>query len=88
LSKYLIAIEPEFLPQYDELPKDIKKKFKKQISLLKENPKHPSLKIHKIEGSEFWEFYVDAFYRCVFQQEGNIYKLYFVGTHKLIDRFK
>lgn len=88
MSKYLIAIEPEFLAQYDELPKDIKKKFKKQISLLKDNPKHPSLKIHKLEGSEFWEFYVDDFYRCVFQQEGNIYKLYFVGTHKLIDRFK
>jgi len=52
LSKYLIAIEPEFLPQYDELPKTIKKKFKKQIYLLKDNPKHPSLKIHKIEGSD------------------------------------
>jgi mRNA-degrading endonuclease RelE of RelBE toxin-antitoxin system len=88
VSKYLIAIEPEFLPQYDELPKDIKKKFKKQISLLKENPKHPSLKIHKLEGSEFRELYVDDFYRCVFQQEGTLYKLYFVGTHKLIDRFK
>lgn len=88
MSKYLIAIDPEFLLQYDELPKDIKKKFKKQISLLKENPKHPSLKIHKLEGSESWEFYIDDFYRCVFQQEGNIYKLYFVGTHKLIDRFK
>jgi mRNA-degrading endonuclease RelE of RelBE toxin-antitoxin system len=88
VSKYLIAIEPEFLPQYDELPGEIKKKFKKQISLLKENPKHPSLKIHKLEGSEFREFYIDDFYRCVFQQEGNIYKLYFVGTHKLIDRFK
>jgi len=88
LSKYLIAIEPEFLPQCDELPKTIKKKFKKQIYLLKENPKHPSLKIHKIEGSDFSEFYVDDFYRCVFQQEGNIFKLYFIGTHKLIDRFK
>jgi mRNA-degrading endonuclease RelE of RelBE toxin-antitoxin system len=88
LSKNLIAIEPEFLPQYDELPKDIRKKFKKQISLLEENPKHASLKIHKLEGSEFREFYVDDFYRCVFKQEGNIYKLYFVGTHRLIDRFK
>jgi len=88
VSKYLIAIEPEFLPQYDELPEEIKKKFKKQISLLRDNSKHPSLKIHKLEGSDFWEFYVDDFYRCVFQQEGNIYKLYFVGTHKLIDRFK
>lgn len=88
MSKHLIAIEPEFLRQYDELPKDIRKKFKKQISLLKDNPKHPSLKIHKLEGSEFWEFYVDDFYRCVFQQDDNIYKLYFVGTHKLIDRLK
>lgn len=88
MINYLIAIEPEFLPQYDELPRDIKKKFKKQISLLKETPKHPSLKIHKLEGSDFREFYVNDFYRCVFRQEDNIYRLYFVGTHKLIDRFK
>ncbi|MHB8880160.1 MAG: hypothetical protein ACYC69_01470 [Thermodesulfovibrionales bacterium] len=88
MSHYLIAIEPEFLPQYDELPKEIKKKFTKQIGLLSENPKHPSLKIHRLEGSDYWEFYVDDFYRCVFKQEGAIFKLYFVGTHKLIDRFK
>jgi mRNA-degrading endonuclease RelE of RelBE toxin-antitoxin system len=88
LSKYIIAIEPELLPQYDELPRDIKKKFKKQLSLLKENPKHPSLKTHKLEGTDFREFYVDDFYRCIFRLEGNIYKLFFVGTHKLIDRFK
>ena len=88
MSKYLIAIEPEFLPQYDELPKDIKKKFRKQISHLKENPQHPSLRIHKLEGTDYWEFYIDDFYRCVFRQEGSIYQLYFVGTHKLIDRFK
>ena len=88
MSRYLIAIEPEFLFQYDELSKEIKKKFRKQISLLKENPKHQSLKIHRLEGSQFWEFYVDDFYRCVFKQDGNVYRLYFVGTHKLIDRFK
>jgi mRNA-degrading endonuclease RelE of RelBE toxin-antitoxin system len=88
LSHYLIAIEPGFLPQYDELPKDIKKTFKKQIALLKENPKHPSLKIHRLEGSDYWEFYVDDFYRCVFKHEGVAFKLYFVGTHKLIDRFR
>ena len=59
MSKYLIAIEPEFFPQYDELPKEIKKKFKKQLSYLKDNPKHNSLQIHKLEGTDFWEFYVD-----------------------------
>lgn len=88
MSHSLISIEPEFLHQYDELPKEIKKKFKKQIALLKENPKHPSLKIHRLEGSDYWEFYVDDFCRCVFKQEGIVYTLYFVGTQKLIDRFR
>jgi mRNA-degrading endonuclease YafQ of YafQ-DinJ toxin-antitoxin module len=69
-------------------PQRDKEKIKKQISLLEEKPKHPSLKIHKLEGSEFREFYVDDFYRCGFKQEGNIYKLYFIGTHRLINRFK
>ena len=83
MSKYLIAVEPEFFPQYDDLPREIKKK----LSYLKDNPKHNSLQIHKLEGTDFQEFYIDKGYRCVFKQEGNVYKLYFVGTHKLIDRF-
>ena len=86
-GKYLIAIGPEFLPQYDVLPKEIKKKFKKQLTYMKENPRHNSLQIHKLEGADFWEFYVDKGHRCVFKQEGNVYKLYYVGTHKLIDGF-
>ncbi len=87
MSKYLIVVEPEFFPQYDELPNEIKKKFKKQLSYLKDNPQHNSLQIHKLEGTDFREFYVDKGYRCIFKIEGNVYKLYFVGTHKLIDRF-
>lgn len=87
MSKYLIAVEPEFFLQYDNLPKEIKKKFKKQLTYLKENPKHNSLQIHRIEGSDFREFYVDKGYRCIFKQEGNAYKLYYVGTHDIIDKF-
>ena len=87
MSSYLIAIEPGFLSQYDDLPKEIKKKFKKQLSYLKENPKHNSLQIHKLEGTDFWEFYVDKGYRCVFKREDNIFKLFFIGTHGLIDKF-
>lgn len=87
MSGYLIAIEPGFLSQYDDLPKEIKKKFKKQLSYLKENPKHNSLQIHKLEGSDFREFYVDKGYRCVFKREDNVFKLYFIGTHGIIDKF-
>ncbi len=87
MSNTIIDVEPGFFSQYDELPKEIKKKFKKQLSFLKENPKHRSLQIHKLEGTDFWEFYVDVGYRCVFKRAGDIYRLYFVGTHKLIDKF-
>lgn len=87
MTQNVITIESEFLSQYDLLPKAIKKKLKKQLTYLREDPKHRSLQIHKIEGSDFWEFYVDKGYRCVFKKESNLYKLYFVGTHELIDKF-
>jgi len=86
MKDIIISVEPGFFSQYDELPKDIKKKFSKQISFLKSNPMHKSLQVHRIENTDYWEFYVDKGYRCLFKKEGNIYKLYYVGTHKLIDR--
>jgi hypothetical protein len=86
MKEVIISVESGFFPQYDALPKDIKKKFTKQITFLKANPLHNSLQIHQIEGTEFWEFYVDRGFRCIFKREGNIFKLYYVGTHKLIDR--
>lgn len=87
MSNIVIDVTPDFFAQYDELPKEIKKKFRKQLRFLKENPSHQSLHIHQLEGSDFREFYVDDAYRCVFKKEENIYRLYFVGTHRLIDRF-
>ena len=83
----IIEVTAKFFAYYDELPKEIKKKFKKQLAYLTSNPKHKSLQIHQIEGSEFWEFYVDKGYRCVFKRQGNRYELHYVGTHKLIDNF-
>ena len=83
----VIAIDPEFLSQYEALPKAIKKKFKKQLTYLKDNPKYRSLQIHKMEGTDYWEFYVDKGYRCIFKREGHMIRLLFVGTHELIDQF-
>ncbi len=65
----------------------IQKKLKKQIKFLAENPKHPSLQIHRIVGTPYWEFYVDRSYRCIFRQEGNAYYLLGVGPHNVINEF-
>ena len=80
-------VTTKFVEYYDELPRDIKKKFKKQLAHLTHNPKDQSLQIHQIEGSGYWEFYVDSGYRCVFKRQGTIrYELHYVGTHGLIDK--
>ena len=55
MNEIIIAYDDSFLDQYDCLPKQIKEKFKKQIKALKNNPKHPSLRIHRIKGTEFWD---------------------------------
>ena len=48
---------------YRQLPKHIQKKFDKQLRFLAENPKHPSLCIHRL--ADHWEFYVDIHYPLV-----------------------
>jgi len=87
MNEIIIELHEKFFGYYDGLPKAIQKKFQKQLSHLRENPRHKSLQIHRIQGSAFWEFYIDKGYRCVFTQDGNRYRLYFVGTHQLIDNF-
>lgn len=70
---------------YKKLPPDKKEKVKKQIALLLENPKHPSLKVHLIKGTErIWECYVDRSYRMTFEIRGQEIILRVVGPHDVI----
>ncbi len=59
-----IVLTSEFKEAYKKLPKDIKKKVKKQLQFLQDNPGHPSLQIHKLNGE--WESYIDVIYRASF----------------------
>ncbi len=81
-----IIFTSEFKRSYQKLPDRIRKKVKKQLKFLEMNPKHPSLRIHRLDGE--WEFYVDMGYRCLFHKEGNKYILLTVGTHRIVDRYR
>jgi Txe/YoeB family toxin of Txe-Axe toxin-antitoxin module len=73
---------------YQNLPKHVKRKFKKQLRFLATDPRHPSLRIHPIRGSsDYWEFYIDDKHRCVFRREGNVYYLIAAGSHEVVDEF-
>jgi mRNA-degrading endonuclease YafQ of YafQ-DinJ toxin-antitoxin module len=71
--KIEFLVTKEFKKKYQSMPKEMQRKIDKQLKLLKTNPAHPSLKIHKLNDD--WEFYVDIHYRCIFSIEKNTYKL-------------
>jgi mRNA-degrading endonuclease YafQ of YafQ-DinJ toxin-antitoxin module len=82
-----IRLTGTFRKDYRRLPKEVQGKADKQLRFLMENPKHPSLKIHRIEGTHgFWEFYVDRFYRGIYTQEGDVLVLRYIGPHDIIEK--
>jgi len=82
-----VAKDDSFDKHYETLPGHIKRKFEKQVRFLLNDPKHPSLKIHRFESIKgLWEFYVDDYYRCLFSIESNTYILKWVGTHPQMER--
>ena len=81
-----IVLTDELKKSYKKLPSAIQNKFKKQLRFLHSNPKHPSLKIHRLNGE--WEFYIDIHYRCIFHKKGNKYTLLTIGSHRIVERYK
>lgn len=59
-----------FKNAFRTLPVPIQEKAIKALRLLAENPRHPSLQVKKIQGTEnIWEARVDRKYRFTFQLE-------------------
>ena len=80
-----ILSTPRFLRDYANLDAAIQRRVDKQLKLFLENPKHPSLRIHKMEGySDIYEARVTKGYRFTFQVFGDSYILRRVGTHDIL----
>lgn len=58
-----------------------------KLGFLLRDPRHPSLRIHKLRSVEgLWEFRVTMSYRVIFELEGEHYVLLGVGPHGIVDR--
>jgi len=76
--------EKTFDRYYARLPQHLQERVKKQLALLLENPRHPSLQTQKMAGhSDIWEARVTRDYRFTFKIEGETYRLRHVGTHEI-----
>jgi addiction module RelE/StbE family toxin len=64
-----IEFSEHFLKLYDKLPSLIQDKVRKQIRLLAENPRHPSLQTKPILGAKgIFEARVDQNYRLTYER--------------------
>jgi len=60
---------------------------KKALRFLAENPKHPSLQIHKVKGTVFWEAYVNKDIRIIFEQNSDTLTLMAIGHHDILKNY-
>jgi mRNA-degrading endonuclease YafQ of YafQ-DinJ toxin-antitoxin module len=61
----------------------LKAKIKKQVGFLKQNPRHPSLKLHKLIGerAEEFSFWIEGNLRITFVFAGNAILFTDIITH-------
>jgi mRNA interferase RelE/StbE len=78
-----IKFTRRFLKSFARLPVAVQEKIKKQIALLAENPRHPSLQTRPIQGAEsIYEARVDFDYRMTYQRDSDdTLVLRVVGKH-------
>lgn len=84
MAKELIFTE-RFKKNFKSLPKDLQTRFEEKLTLFLENPKHPSLNIHRYSGfDDVWEAYISKQYRFTFSvtKEEIIFRN--IGPHKII----
>lgn len=72
---------------YAEMSAAIKVRVGKQLSLLLANPRHPSLGLKRIRGTDdLWEVRITRSYRMTLQVVGDTYLLRRLGPHDVLRR--
>jgi addiction module RelE/StbE family toxin len=81
-----IHFNEKFKEQFQSLPKLIQKKAVKTEIYFREDPFHPSLRLHKLEGKlkGLWSISIDRKYRIIFKPlEKGIILFISIGIHAI-----
>jgi len=75
---------PEFWQHYERLPEPIRRLADKDFELLKENPRHPSLRLKK--ACKFWTARIGIHYRAVAKERAEGLNWFWIGHHSEYDK--
>ena len=73
-----------FNENFLQLTPEERKQIIKALRFLAENPRHPSLKTHKVEGTVFMEAYANMDIRIIFERTSDTIVLRSVGHHDVL----
>jgi hypothetical protein len=68
-----------FWQRYWSLPKDVQALADKNFQLLKDNPRHPSLQLKRVEG--YWSARVGLAHRVLAVEDGDDRIWVWIGSH-------
>ena len=74
---------PEFWERFDRLPGEIQVLARKDFELLKQNPRHSSLRLKKV--GNFWTVRVGGHYRAVAKERAEGLNWFWIGHHSEYD---
>ena len=70
---------------YAALPLRLQELFDRKLKLFLENPRHPSLRVKKMEDPrDLWEGRITRGYRFTFQIRGDLCTLRRIGAHDVL----
>lgn len=80
-----LHVTSSFEREFEKITKGntiLKKKVIKQLGLVVQNPKHPSLRLHKLESERYWSISIDKSIRVLVLFENDILYVYHIGKHE------
>lgn len=83
----MIILTDPFKEDFFKLSDKERKQARRALRFLAENPKHPSLQVHKIRGTPFWEAYVNKDIRIVYHAEKDVLMLLAIGHHDILKKY-
>jgi mRNA-degrading endonuclease RelE of RelBE toxin-antitoxin system len=82
-----VVLTEQFEQAHEKLTKAEKRSVRKALTLLGDNPKHPSLRVKKMEGRRnIWEARPSKRLRMTFEMAGEIILMRNVGEHDKVLR--
>ena len=76
----------KFWEYYDSLPSSIQKLADKKYELLRQDPRHPSLRLKKLQHRDYWGVRINDDYRALAFEDKDGLCWFWIGDHQTYDR--